>query len=250
LDRYGGVCMEIGMVGETRETHALERNDLSGDGVFQSTRAQACEAEMIRDDPNGPNDRPDSVFWAAVGAKSPDPRLALLLASSQAPSIMRGMAITPLDDRLIVRYASFREGYVCETCDGLGHNDQPCSQCFGLKKVVYSPGQAAKECTFCRFVGAEGMEPKPTGKQGCDVCKGSGLKNSSIAIPDASKQDHSFGDIVSAGAQVYDLRPGDRVIFSKMAGVYMKSGEQDKYGKDINYCLLRRGEVMGLMVKR
>jgi co-chaperonin GroES (HSP10) len=238
------MSMEIGMVGETAETHALERNDLSSDGVFSQTRAQACEAEMVRDDAypimRMPFD-PQAGDW---------PRDRLLSAAAETPAIMQGSAITPLDDRLIVRYASFREGYVCETCDGTGHSDLACEQCFGLKKVTFPPDAKFKECTACRIVGAEGREPKPTGKQRCEVCKGSGLKNSAIAIPDQSQQDHSYGDIVSCGAQVYDLRNGDRVIFSKMAGVYMKSGEQDKYGKDINYCLLRRGEVMGLMVKK
>ncbi len=230
--------IEFGMVGETPETHALERNDLSSDGVFSRTRAQACEADMVRDDP----------FQPGIALRGIE-RSQLIQAAAAAPAIMNGVAITPLDDRLIVRYASFREGYVCEACDGMGHSNLACTQCLGLKKVVYE-GKSPKECTLCRVVGAENMQPQATGKQRCEVCQGSGLKNSRIAVPDQTKQDHSFGDIVVCGAQVYDLRNGDRVIFSKMAGVYMKSGEQDKYGKDINYCLLRRGEVMGLMVKK
>lgn len=63
-----------------------------------------------------------------------------------------------------------------------------------------------------------------------------------LAVPDESKQDHSYGDIVVCGAQIHDLAPGDRVLFSKMAGIYIK-------GNDGGYILLRRGEVMGLMTR-
>jgi co-chaperonin GroES (HSP10) len=62
-------------------------------------------------------------------------------------------------------------------------------------------------------------------------------------MPDSSKQDHSYGDILAVGQSVMDLRPGDRVVFSKMAGIYLK-------GDTRNCCLLRRGEIMGLMVKK
>lgn len=60
-------------------------------------------------------------------------------------------------------------------------------------------------------------------------------------MPDEAKQDHSYGDIVSVGAGVEDLAPGDRVLFSKFAGIYIKG--------EMNCCLMRRGEVMGYMRK-
>jgi co-chaperonin GroES (HSP10) len=251
---------EVGFLGETAAEHALERGDLSGDGTFFQTRAQQTESELVRDQPyiwEPP------AGWTPVQKESsemPSARTRLLSEAKRAPAILRGASVTPMGDRIIVRYASHREGYVCETCDGSGHSDLACEVCLGLKKISSADrfGKVTTDvCTHCSVVGSESIfndkvfaTPKATGKEPCSHCHGSGLQNGSLAVPDASKQDHSFGDIVSCGPQVHELRAGDRVIFSRMAGVYMKSGEQDKYHDDINYCLLRVGEVMGLMVRK
>jgi co-chaperonin GroES (HSP10) len=91
-------------------------------------------------------------------------------------------------------------------------------------------------------VGAKDMKPHSCGHLPCPTCSGSGLAEGVMAIPDASQQDHSYGDILVAGSQIHDLQAGDRVVFSKMAGIWIRGDEQ-------KLILMRRGEVMGLMTK-
>lgn len=240
---------EVHLPGMTREAEAMIEGDRSSDGVFSGTRAHGAEAELIRD-----SAEMAQPVWDGSQSDVKLDRFKLLVRAAEAPEVLGGWSVTPLDDRLLVRYASFREGYVCETCDGSGADVQDCTTCLGLKKIVlkdrFGNEKGTEPCPDCLVVGATGRELKPSGKMKCGVCKGSGLKRSGIAIPDESQQDHSYGDIISSGAQVYDLQVGDRVCFSKHAGIYLRKGENDKYGKPIAYCLLRRGEIMGYMEKR
>ena len=221
---------EVGLPEENNDIRALESVDRSSDGTISRTRSQSCEADMERDMP----------YSGVIIAQ--DQRKRLLEQSSIAPKILRNWSITPLDDRILVVYASFREGYVCETCDGKGHSDVVCLGCGGSKKKAKRLGSEMVDCPDCRIVGSEGLFPLSCGNQPCLSCLGTGLAPGVTAMPDVSKQDHSYGDIISCGAAVYDLREGDRVLFSKMAGIYVK-------GLDKNCCLLRRGEVMGFMRK-
>lgn len=224
---------EIGFEGQTAETKAMEHLDRTSDGTMSFSRAQMCEAEIERDSM--------AQFGAPQEVNIWNPRSELLGRAAASPGILRGWSMTPLDDRIMVRYASFREGYVCEVCDGSGHTDSVCETCLGLKRYTPKPSRPNEACPDCRIVGSENMTPTSCGKVPCPSCSGSGLAPGVMAIPDASKQDHSYGDILTVGSQVYDLQPGDRVVFSKLAGIYVKG--------DSNCCLLRRGEIMGLMLK-
>jgi co-chaperonin GroES (HSP10) len=179
-------------------------------------------------------------------------RQHLLLRAHATPSILREWSLTPTDDRLMIKYASFREGYVCTACDGKGHSEQSCSACGGTKKVQWQDrlgNDKFEPCTHCLFTGSEAMTPVVHGKEPCETCKGNGLAKGVLAIPDEAKRDHSYGDIISIGDQVYDLAPGDRVCFSKMAGIHIHNDKVDTNKRETHYCLLRRVEVMGLMLR-
>lgn len=223
--RVGSVGHTNGEMQET-ELRALANLERSGDGTLSMTRAESAAQEMIR---------------GGEGLPAPVTRTELLSRALRVPPILRGWSITPLDDRVLVRYASFREGYVCETCDGAGHGEETCPRCLGLRKIVRSEGWKPEDCPDCRIVGAENQAPSSCGKVPCAVCNGSGLANGVLAIPDSSKQDHSYGDILAVGTAIRDLAIGDRVLFSKMGGIYIRG--------DVNCCLLRRGEIMGFMSK-
>lgn len=225
---------EVGLPEETAEVRALEGVDRSSDGTIATTRAQSCEADLARDLPYGGREATINEFGLE--------RERLLWQSGKAPQILRNWTITPLDDRILVVYASFREGYVCETCDGKGFSELICLGCGGAKKKAKRLSSELIDCPDCRVVGSEALRPFSSGFVPCGSCLGTGLAPGVTAMPDVSKQDHSYGDIISCGAGVYDLREGDRVLFSKMAGIYVK-------GLDKNCCLLRRGEVMGFMRK-
>lgn len=227
---------EVGLPEETDEVRAFAAIDRSTDGVISTTRSQSCEADLARDLPAGGEalDRYVQDFNQE--------RKRLLGQSELAPVILRNWKITPLDDRILVEYASFREGYVCETCDGKGFSELVCLGCEGKKKKAKRLSSEMIDCPDCRVVGSEALRPFSSGYIPCEVCLGTGLAKGVTAMPDVSKQDHSYGDILSCGAEVYDLREGDRVLFSKMAGIYVK-------GMEKNCCLLRRGEVMGFMRK-
>jgi co-chaperonin GroES (HSP10) len=221
---------EVGQLGETLETKAIEATERTSDGTLSFSRAQMAEAEIVRDS-----------FAPSNAAEYG--RALLLLSAEESPAILHGWSMTPLDDRLIVKYASHREGYVCEECSGSGMTDSVCPVCNGYKKRSPKPGWKEEPCPDCKIIGSESMTPSSCGFIPCGSCKGTGLAPGVMAIPDASKQDHSYGDIQVCGSQVYDLRQGDRVVFSKLAGIYVK-------GDNGNYCLLRRGEIMGLMLKK
>lgn len=246
---------EVGMQGETNEIKALKELDRSTDGTLSFTRAQNVEQDLIRD--------------AGVQSLSLQSRANLMVLSASSPAILRGWSITPLDDRLLVQFASYKEDYVCPDCKGKCHGEQICQVCSGNKYlenrefkkcfacdgkkfiVLGTPcGRCAGQggvweekkdpCLNCSVVGEKGQSLLPSGFEKCHACSGSGLAPGVLAIPDESKQDHSYGDVLVCGADIYDLRPGDRVLFSKMAGIYVK-------GDNKNCCLLRRGEIMGYM---
>jgi len=214
---------------DEREFQAMVENDRSSDGTVSFSRAHAAEQEMMRGDVGG------ALAW------NPSKRDVLLSLAEGSKPLLRGWSITPLDDRLLVRYASFKEGYVCEECQGAGHTNRTCETCVGLKQFVRKEGWKPEACPDCVIVGHDGQVPASSGFTPCADCKGSGLAPGVLAIPDASKQDHSYGDIMAVGADIQDLRPGDRVLFSKMAGIHI-------HGDQV-CCLMRRGEVMGFMRK-
>lgn len=223
----------IGHSGDSLELQGLRDADRSTDGVVSMTRAHSAEQEMLR----------DGMTMQLNPVHRKDPRGRLLSCAEESPAVLRGWSITPLDDRILVEFASFKEGYVCTECKGSGMGEEVCASCGGTAKYVSKRGHEAEACSDCRIVGFEGLTRYSCGWKPCSGCKGTGLAPGVMAIPDSSKQDHSYGDILTVGASVFDLRPGDRVVFSKMAGIYVK-------GDTRNCCLLRRGEVMGLMRKK
>lgn len=225
---------------DEREFNAMVGNDRSSDGVVDFTRAHAAEQEIVRGNDFWVNEKVEQNP-AALSAWKPDPRVKLLDLSQASQPLLRGWSITPLDDRLLVKYASFKEGYVCESCQGVGHLKFECLSCKGTKSIVRKEGWKPECCPDCVIVGSENQVPAACGFTPCAGCKGSGLAPGVLAIPDASKQDHSYGDIMAVGADIQDLRPGDRVLFSRMAGIHI-------HGDQV-CCLMRRGEVMGFMRK-
>ena len=229
----GDVSITNGQMDE-REFQAMVENDRSSDGTVSFSRAHSAEQEMVREGETWIGD-PKEIQHLA------NKRDVLLSLAEGSKTLLRGWSITPLDDRLLVKYASFKEGYVCETCQGTGHTNQTCETCVGLKQFVRKEGWKPEACPDCVIVGHDGQVPASSGFVPCLDCKGSGLAPGVLAIPDASKQDHSYGDIMAVGADIQDLRPGDRVLFSKMAGIHI-------HGDQV-CCLMRRGEVMGFMRK-
>ncbi|MHB1952832.1 MAG: hypothetical protein ACYCOU_03705 [Sulfobacillus sp.] len=219
---------------EERELEALVDNDRASDGTVSFTRAHAAEQEILRDRFQKADEKHSFGFGM-------NPREVLLALAEQSKPLLRGWSITPLDDRILVQYASFKEGYVCEVCQGIGHRGCPCETCLGLKQIVHKEGWKPRPCPDCVIVGSENTVPSSCGFVPCKVCNGSGLAPGVLAIPDASKQDHSYGDILAVGAEIRDLEVGDRVLFSRMAGIHIHG--------DKVCCLLRRGEVMGWMRK-
>lgn len=251
---------EIGLPEATAQTNALDGFERMSDGIVGLTRSQSVEQELERD--------------GIVSLKGE--RNDLLARSSVSPPVLRGWSITPLDDRILVEYASYKEGYACDLCKGKCHtgslcqtcmgarfrivdeldpcrvcngtgkylglasSDEPCTRCGGEKGTARKMSIA---CQDCSVVGENGQNLSPTGFAKCVSCSGSGLAPGVMAIPDESKQDHSYGDILACGAQIFDLRPGDRVVFSKLSGIYIKGDRK-------RCCLLRRGEIMGFMVRK
>lgn len=242
---------DMGIRGMTPEVEGYMDADRVSDGTVGQTRAQHTEAEMTRDDGYV---KLDEVYSYGFGGEIRETNLrdSLLRRASKSPAILREYSLTPTDDRLLVKYASFREGYVCTACDGEGHGVQNCTNCQGTKKVHTSDrfGKTTSDwCHHCRVTGSESLEPKVTGFEPCANCNGTGLARGVLAVPDEAKRDHSYGDIISIGDQVYDLAPGDRVCFSKMAGIHIHNDKVDTNKRETHYCLLRRGEVMGLMLR-
>lgn len=219
---------------DEREFQAFVDNDRSTDGTVSFTRAHSAEQELIRGDGS-------PALFAGKLQRADSKRDTLLSLSADSRPLLRGWSITPLDDRLLVKYASFKEGYICETCAGQGHLGYECVTCNGTKQFVRKEGWKLEPCKDCIVVGSDNQTPQACGYTPCLDCKGSGLAPGVLAIPDASKQDHSYGDVMAVGANIQDLRPGDRVLFSRMAGIHIRG--------DQTCCLMRRGEVMGFMRK-
>jgi co-chaperonin GroES (HSP10) len=225
---------------DEREFNAMVENDRSTDGTVSFSRAHSAEQEIVRGEVFK-TDAEAVRHIMKVEGRIGWPRTALLALSKDSQPLLRGWSITPLDDRLLVKYASFKEGYVCETCDGRGHEPAACLSCLGIGSIIRKEGWKPEPCPDCVIVGSENKIPASCGHIPCNGCKGSGLAPGVLAIPDASKQDHSYGDVMAVGADIEDLRPGDRVLFSRMAGIHI-------HGDQV-CCLMRRGEVMGFMRK-
>ncbi len=226
VDVGGGVVSE-------REFDAFVENERVSDGVVGVGRAASCGMEIERAGLD--------LGLGGSGSEAGDAREALLARARGQEPLVNGWSLTPLDDKLLVAYTPFREGYVCEMCDGEGWVEGVCERCLGLKKIVRKEGWKPEDCPDCGVVGWKGREKVSSGKPVCGRCGGTGLREGLLAVPDESQQDHSYGDIVAVGVAVKDLFPGDRVMFSKMAGIYIRG--------DRNCCLMRRGEVLGYMRK-
>lgn len=240
---------DMGIRGMTPEVEGYVEADRVSDGTVGTTRQQHTEAEMMREE--GWQGHIAAHLHAGEIAFS-DPRGDLLRRAAATPPVLREYAMAPLDDRLLIKYASFREGYVCTTCDGSGASVQDCTFCHGTKRMQFQDrlgNDKFEACTHCYYTGSEAMTPSLHGKEPCETCKGNGLAKGVLAIPDEAKRDHSYGDIISIGDQVYDLAPGDRVCFSKMAGIHIHNDKVDTNKRETHYCLLRRVEVMGLMLR-
>jgi co-chaperonin GroES (HSP10) len=104
-----------------------------------------------------------------------------------------------LGDRLLIQEDEFRSGYECAQCGGRGTN--PCSNCNGTQITA-----TGKKCGICADT---------DGNLTCPTCQG---KGGIIIVPDTSKNRPTSGQVVSVGAKVHTLKPGDSVLYSNFAG--------------------------------
>src|ERR1700734_2411904 len=186
-------------VGPGRDIEAMARSEASGDGTVEFSRTEACHQEMLRQGVNAEDLRSErealNAHRQALSKGNLRPALTareqMILRAADVPAILRGWAVIPLEDKILVKYASFKEGYVCETCQGSGHSDKQCPACEGKREVPPREGWAPRPCTVCTIVGAENRPPRACGFTPCPACGGSGLAPGILAIPDESKQDHS-----------------------------------------------------------
>jgi co-chaperonin GroES (HSP10) len=105
-------------------------------------------------------------------------------------------------DRVIVREDPFRSGYECRHCDEKGWIE--CQNCDKGKSKV----NPEISCKFCHG----------TLKLTCAACKGKGVRQGGLAIPDASKRRPTTGEVVSVGAECRFLKLHDKVMYTSFSG--------------------------------
>lgn len=138
-----------------------------------------------------------------------------------------------LGDRIIVRRDLLESEYICRTCKGKGHTDEPCKHCDGKQQ------RDGVTCKSCLVLGFEAEKPHPSGFTKCLDCSGAGWKNG-IIIPEVAQGKPVTGVVVSLGPDTKLLKLGDRVLHSKYAGHTLEM-------KAETYTFMREAEVISLL---
>lgn len=123
----------------------------------------------------------------------------------------------PLADYICVRQDRYRDELQCPKCSGKGHSLITCRSCDGQGTI------ATVSCPDCISSDFDSPAlPKSTGFVPCAQCKGTGQQTAGVTgvvTTTDTKDQPSTGIIVSLGRNVTEFSLGDRVLYSKFAGV-------------------------------
>lgn len=143
--------------------------------------------------------------------------------------------LVPLGEEIIIQCDRFMDEATCKACRGAGHSDFVCTECGGSKVwYVDEHGNRDKRasadrslltkqhCPACYASEASSPLRRSTGYQPCKPCGGTGqagVGQSKIAAVTDRQDEPTTGIILAIGPQVTRLDRGDRVMFSRYAGI-------------------------------
>lgn len=133
-----------------------------------------------------------------------------------------GIGIEALGDKIVVLMDSYRSGYECTTCKGIGKikNEVRCV-CDPLdwdenKNVARGTrNRFGEPCLECM---SNYMQKRKTEIVTCPTCKG---KGSTLIIPDSAKSLPTTGIVISCGPDVTKIKNHCRIIATPHSGIYI-----------------------------
>lgn len=133
-----------------------------------------------------------------------------------------GIGIEALGDKIVVLMDSYRSGYECTVCKGVGKikTEIRCKcdpEDWDVNKHV-APGTRNRFGESCLECMGNYLEKRKSVVQTCPTCKG---KGSTLIIPDSAKSLPTTGVVISCGPDVTRIKIHTRIIATPHSGIYI-----------------------------
>lgn len=136
--------------------------------------------------------------------------------------------------RVVIRQDTTESEYSCTECHGKGHTDVECPACRGTSK------RSGIDCNACQVLGYGFDNKHPSGRTPCSACRGSGWR-AGIVIPEVAQGEPVAGIIVSLSPGTHTVKLGDRVLYTKYAGIGLNTPEHQTIRS------MRESEIIALI---
>lgn len=133
----------------------------------------------------------------------------------------KGVKGRPKRDDVVILQDRYRDELQCRKCSGKGYSNVECRSCQGRGKLHTIAGHP--DCADCRSSDFDSPAlPKSTGKLPCNECRGTGQSTAGVTglvSTTSGAEQPSTGVIKAVGRLVTEYSIGQRVLYSKFAGV-------------------------------
>lgn len=157
-------------------------------------------------------------------------------------AMIRGtnLGFFPILDRLIIEEDTFRTGYECKQCDGIG--EILCTECAGTKKLAKRIFDSETGQFFVDHNSSQALECTNCDISGYIICPNCNGKGASIVIPEMSMRRPTTGIVRAIGDAVKLFAIGDHVMYGNHAGHLL-----DFRKKKVVIKILREDEILCLI---
>ena len=133
----------------------------------------------------------------------------------------KGTKGRPKRDDIVILQDRYRDELQCRKCGGKGHSQIQCRLCGGTgRDTVRGETRPCPDCISSDFDSP--ALPKSTGFLPCSECRGTGQSTAAVTglVTSTDKQlEPSTGIIMGVGRMVTEWSLGQRVLYSRFAGV-------------------------------
>lgn len=133
-----------------------------------------------------------------------------------------GIGIEAIGDKIVVLMDSFRSGYECTGCKGVGKVKNEirckCDPPDWNADTNLTPGTRNRFGEPCLECMGNYKQKRKFEVQTCPTCKG---KGSTIIIPDSAKSLPTTGIVISCGPDVTKIKLHSRIVATPHSGIYI-----------------------------
>ncbi len=133
-----------------------------------------------------------------------------------------GIGIEALGDKIVVLLDSYRSGYECTKCKGIGKLRQfsrcKCDPVDWYEETHLPRGERNRFGELCELCGGDYMSKRLDLVVECPQCKG---KGATLIIPQSAQSLPTTGVVVSVGPLATKIKKHCRIVASPYAGTYI-----------------------------